>query len=762
MIKAILFSTCIFLVTIVFAQYELNEIQYSKAGSPELIIKAVPPLDDSKGITYDSLNMTYAGGWSFGQSFCIASHTTPVNKWIFVGAGAGVMIFDATDPYNLIKLSEIHARALVDDIHYGPGFLYLSAYFSGLEIWDIDDIENPQRLSRTGTTGLPRGGIYAPPLQTIPGEIPFVFLVNVVDGVDVFSVDWDGQPEFITNQNLTGSALIWDSFGFEWTLFIPAGNGGTKVIDLDDFWLGTYYTIPGYATSVASSNNYMLYILDHNFGLKVQNLPAMPYGQIALDGFPYRLYTTDSLAVIANSTTNPGGGINIVDITDWENPELMGEYPGYQTFVTGRSDASFSTGSSDGLVALDITDPTTPLFASNVELPVSANDIAVRDDYAYMGNNGFRVFDVSDKSHPVQVGYNETDGALVKLHGNYAVLCPKSMGSSNRINIMDVSDPENPEKLAHVTAPYMTYDLDIKGTYAYVACWWDGIRVVNFSDPEAPAWGSHVMGWVNGATPGEEWLYCQALDVSGDYLFAVDYGPFPDEDTRGLYVFDISDPATPVLLKRFPDYQGTAYDIEVSNGYAYIADADGGLSIVSVQDPLAPIQASYLALPDVAWAVDIFGNHAFVANYINGGVQVVDISLPEMPVVEGYYKRSGCFALNVTYHAGHAFVADGPAGMQIYNFDLLDHAQDHRVSGSYMTVFPNPATNTLTIRGIERHGPAQLTLFDISGKSILDLPVPYNGVQSQARINVSELPRGIYLLKVTNGKTEEYRKIILQ
>ena len=50
---------------------------------------------------------------------------------------------------------------------------------------------------------------------------------------------------------------------------------------------------------------------------------------------------------------------------------------------------------------------------------------------------------------------------------------------------MDISDPANPEYLAHYKAPVMTYDFSLKDNYAFIACWWDGFRVVNFADPNA-------------------------------------------------------------------------------------------------------------------------------------------------------------------------------------------------------------------------------------------------------------------------------------
>lgn len=743
--------------------FELAEIEFTRAGSTETIKKQIQPKEQPKLLAYDSLNMFYTGGWSFGQSFSIWSHATEFVKWLFIGSGAGVMIFDASDPYNLVKLSEIHARGLVDAIYYRDQTLYLAAYFSGLEVWDLSDMQNPVRLSRIPTTGLPRGGVYVPQPDNSPGSNPHAYLVNVVDGIDVFEINM-GQPTFVTNQNFTGSLLIWNSYGYGDLLFLAAGNGATKAIDLTLPILENPFNVPGTSTSVAAKDN-KLYIVNSSQGMKIYDFsqtPATQLGEVTLQGFPYRISLDTDVAYIANSTTNPGGGINVVDIADPSAPEELGTYPGYQNYVTGMEDRVFSTGGQEGCLALDASDPENPVFASNVELPVSTIDIAVKNDYAFIGNNGFRVFDISDKSNPVQVGFDDTEGALVKVFSNHAVYCPESMGSSNRINIMDVSDPANPQKMAHITAPYMTNDLDLKAYTAYVACWWDGIRVVDYSDPESPSWGSHVMGWVSGATPGEEWLYCQALDVSGDYLYAIDYGPFQDEDTKGLYVFDISDPLSPQLLKRYADYTGTGWDIEVSNGYAYIADNAGGMSIVSVLDPLDPEEVAYLPLGDAAWAVDVFGQYAFIANYILEGVQVVDISDPANPSIAGYYKRSGCFALNVTYHAGHVFVADGPAGMQIYNFDQLNDASSIKTTNNTLRVYPNPATNKIFIEGFQSARNAQISVYNLYGQIAFQSMNLALTKESGTSIDLANFRKGVYILSVTFENKIHQEKIVVQ
>jgi hypothetical protein len=759
----VLFSLSVTTLVVSQSTFQYNSIPLAKAGSFDITWqKAASPITKTSVSEYDSLNMSWAGSWSMGQSFCMGS--SPTGDTVFIGSGAGVIIMDASDPYNPVLLSEIHARALVDGICYNPGLgrLYLAAYFSGLEIWDVSEITSPARLSRIPVTGLPRSGIY----EKKNGDEIYCILVTVADGIQMFNVTVAESPVFVGSFPV--SNLAWSSAFNGTHLFLGKSSSGTQIIEgFDDIPnLASFGTINSATTDVTVDGDYA-YILHSGTGLKVyewQVQPAVLVGQLIISGYPNQIAKWNDLAYVANSTTNPGGGVNILDVSDPEAPAELSLYDSPNTYITGNGHMLATTGGQEGCLMLDLTDPENPVYASNHILAVSENDIAVRNDFAYTGNNGFRVFDVSDKSHPVQVGYNDTPGALVKLHGDIAVYCPKSMGSGNRVNFMDISDPTNPVKISYYNPPAMTYDLDLKGTFAYVACWWDGIRVVDFTDPESLSLAAHVMGWVNGAIPGEEWFFCQALDVEGDYLYAIDYGPFPDDDTKGVYVFDISDPGNPQLLKRLAEYQGTPYDIEVSNGYAYLADNAGGLSIVSVQDPLSPIQTSYLPLGDAAWAVDVFGQYAFVANYINEGVQVIDNSIPSMPTVAGYYKRTGCFALNVTYDAGHVYVADGPAGIQIYNFDLLSGQQEtYGDIPKLIHVYPNPAAENLYFStDLLSDGPAEISIIGLNGQIIRRYTIEIAPGQKQYKVDISHIQNGIYLLKVRAEANEYTRKIILQ
>ena len=766
--KSLIFLSMQFIACLLHSQ---DPIEHAKqtitpAGSLEQISVSVKPFKVSpKSADFDSLNMSFTGNWGFGQSFSVAC--SPSGDTVFVGAGAGILIFDATDPYNPVLISEIRSRALVDGCSYDPFSkrLYVAAYFSGLEIWDLTDLNNPQLLGRAPTTGLARGGIHFK--DDLPTMDKFAYLVNVGEGVDIFSVTDPSDPVLLDTYHITGSQYVWNSFKQGDTLYLASGAGGTRAVDLT----GTpVLTNPFNISTVSTSLNVLgteAFIVNSAYGLKIYDISVLPptmVGQIAQSGFPYTISVFNDHAFIANSTTNPGGGLNIFDVSNTSSPQHIVDYPGFQTYIAGKNNKVYCTGGSAGCIFFDMAEPLDPVAATTYPLPYSAWDIAVSGNYAYLGSNGFRVFDISDKNHPVQAGYNDIQGDLVEVTGDIAVYCPKSMGANNYVTFLNISDPQNPEFLGHYLAPVMTYDIDLKGHYAFIGCWWDGFRVIDFSNPANPVLAAHEMGWVNGGIPGEEWCYVQALDIEGDFLYLLDYGPFETDDTKGVYSFDISDPENPVFISRFENYTGTGCDIKVSGGYAYLADNAAGFNVIDVGDPANMSEVVHIPLGDAANAVDVFGDYAFIANYILEGVQVLNISNPATPFIEGYYKPSGCFAVNVTYNSGHVYVADGPAGFGIYKFDLLSGDEENAVMNGFdVEIIPNPARDYIVVcfnPGLA--GILKGELISLQGQTIRTFGATaiLPGRVSET-YDIAGIPHGTYLLRLTVNSRPFVQKIIL-
>lgn len=479
--------------------------------------------------------------------------------------------------------------------------------------------------------GLPRGGIYA------DGNL--VYIVAVAEGVQIFDVTIPSSPVNIGNCPLDPNSLAWTSAKSGDYIFAALSDGGLAIVDVSvpqyPFVAGTYYDIV-YGVGVSDD---LVYVVSYSYGLNILDISDLSNitvtGTCAVPGFPYRVQIVGSYAYVGNTDYSGAGGVNVVDVSDPANPSLVTSYVGFAEHIAAAGNTLAFTGSNMACSVLDISTPTAPVLASTYSIPNFIGDIYVDGNYAYTGNNGFRIFDITDKTNPVQVGYNITDGSIVRTAGNHAVYIRESMSSNS---------------------------------------------------------------WTSGGIPGETFCYAQALEVEGNYLYIIDYGPFTEEDTKGLYIMDISDILNPVLVTRFTGIASYGYDLDVVGNMVYIADNYGGVEVIDVTDKNNPVVRGYCSLPDGANSVMVTENMAFVADYINGGVQVVDVTNPDNPIVAGYYKRSGCFALAVDVKGTNIYLADGAGGFQIYTTTLITGTKNNPgPADAASTSYPNPFSDQLTI-----------------------------------------------------------------
>lgn len=743
--------------------YEMQAVQVSTPENVNLFTLQKPLSGDENRFEFDSLNVSYQGSWALGPSFSISCNG-PGNI-VFVGAGAGVIVLDVSTPSSPVELGEIHTRGLVDAIYFDEvtSRMYLCTYFSGFEIWDVSNFSAPMRLGRGSTDGLPRGGIFA------SGN--YVYVVTVANGVQVFDISDPSSPVNTGNCPLSATNFAWNSAKSGNYIFVAIGDGGMKVVDVSNPVNPQVVGSSDYLTTGVWVANGYAYIVGYNFGMRVLDISNLSnitqVGYISLTGYPYRITVIGNYAYISNATTNTGGGINVVDVSTPASPQLISTYTGYAEYVTGNGQIVAFT-SSVSYSILDISDPFNLVLASTYPLPNSTIDVAVSGNYAYSASNGFRVFDISDKTHPVQVGYDSNDGGLIELAADKAVYIRESMTANNPVMIMDISNPVAPSKVGQYNAPVMTWDLAIKEHYAFIACWWDGVRVIDFQDPANPVLVAHTFGWFNGAVPGDEYCFVQALDVDGNYLYLIDYQPFDDKDTRGLYIFDISDPTNPVKISRYTGLLSDGYDIDVVGDFAYICDMNGGMEVIDVTNKQFPQARGYISLPDVPRSIKVQANHAFIADYINGGVQVVNVTDPDNLNIDGYYTRSGCFALGVRVKGNNIYLADGLAGFQIYQTDLntgIGKSGTKELSGS--SAFPNPFTDRVQISTDRAQSANQeLSVYDASSRLIASLtPARYemgtavynwNGKTSSGM----EAVPGFYYYKTGSGQGSVSGKIL--
>lgn len=162
-----------------------------------------------------------------------------------------------------------------------------------------------------------------------------------------------------------------------------------------------------------------------------------------------------------------------------------------------------------------------------------------------------------------------------------------------------------------------------------------------------------------------------AVALYGSYAY-LGVGPY-------IVILDVSNPANPVVIGRTEPLPAVVNNLTVRDGYAYVADRDGGLRIVAVSDPAHPVEVGFYNPGVLIWDVAIAGNYAYTVTKGDDRLRIIDISDPAHPVEVGFLALPHC-AWSVVVKEGYAYVANYGWGLRIIN--VSDPANPVEV-GSY-------------------------------------------------------------------------------
>jgi hypothetical protein len=100
-------------------------------------------------------------------------------------------------------------------------------------------------------------------------------------------------------------------------------------------------------------------------------------------------------------------------------------------------------------------------------------------------------------------------------------------------------------------------------------------------------------------------------------------------------------------------------------------------------------------------------------------------------------------------------------GAIIDNFSIETALSNKEVSFTGFKIYPNPVRNEITISSSSASAdPLQISLFDLQGRLIKKVSISVSGTNHT--IDVSAIPSGFYLIKITQGLLVNTTKIIKQ
>lgn len=310
--------------------------------------------------------------------------------------------------------------------------------------------------------------------------------------------------------------------------------------------------------------------------------------------------------------------------------------------------AYLGTRGTHGVFIIDITDPSEPFVAAQYfpSQGTAPQDVKVQDEIGYFAMNdsggGVDIVDLSDPTHPVFLSHVNAGSHNVFI--NNQMLYTTSSSSSTRV--YDVSDPSNPA-LWH-TFDQGVHDVTVIGNRVYTSSFSSGTKIYDISNMSAtepplllglvPTGASSHSSW---STPDGNVLMNARERSSGDVgifdiadiadpaffarILANDFShnsrtsphnPLLVDDTlyvswysRGLQVFDVSNPSRPIHQGRFDTSRNWGVYPFLGPDKILLSDIDDGLLIVDVSDVLGAPHSDFdgdgeIAIGDVDLLVE--------------------------------------------------------------------------------------------------------------------------------------------------------------
>ncbi|WP_323171277.1 hypothetical protein [Natrialba sp. PRR66] len=320
-----------------------------------------------------------------------------------------------------------------------------------------------------------------------------------------------------------------------------------------------------------------------------------------------------------------------------------------ETVVGDDGDIAY-VATTTGFATVDVSDPADPtVLAREGGITVDGTPLIEILDVEVDGNrlvvpgpanptseevfHGFCCYDVSDPADPTPAIEPYETG--FHIHNCYLegdrlfVVSNGSPPAANELVIFDLGDDTVTERGRWALLDYdstwedlywlarYVHDVYVQDDIAYLPFWNAGTYLVDVSDPDAPAYVSHVVDpeldrdeqrtlddeTAQFSLPGND--HYAAVDDTGD-LMAVGReawatGSDDPDGAGGIDLYDISDPTTPTHQASIDapaaddeSYRGgtwtTAHNFELRNGRLYSAWYQGGVKIHDVSDPADPTE----------------------------------------------------------------------------------------------------------------------------------------------------------------------------
>jgi hypothetical protein len=487
----------------------------------------------------------------------------------------GLLILNISDPHSPQQVGYLQFPDTPIRIALADSFAFVSFYNGVIRVVDISDPTSPTLRGGTGVDEWPYC-LAAKGLYAYVGDMGFFQRLTIIDATN---------PDTLTISYLNIGKKPYSAYVHDTLLFVgtsgysPEYNNTLKVYNIADplspVYLGETEIIGNnYETiiqSITAVGNYVYFATTAPavYSVNISN-PYFPQIAGYFDAQLPSGYTWWGKSVAISGTTVFAaypGKLWLVDATD---PDSLSELTSYPTGGTAENIAVkdsilFAAAGPAGLWILDVSDPNQPRKIANLDSIGYAMDVIVADNLVYVVSmgvlpddplRGVWIINISNPFQPVIVGHHigiETNSSwATSIYKFQNLIFRSENGYPSMLEIVDVSDPANPDQLTIYQRPYFTRDIAVKDSFVYWVTTDSGVRIINCHNLFSPVEVASVLS----ATT--DYLISIAIQDSLAYV----------NNSNALFVLDISNPYA-VQIKDTLNGSYGAIDLVVLSDYLY-------------------------------------------------------------------------------------------------------------------------------------------------------------------------------------------------
>ncbi len=395
----------------------------------------------------------------------------------------------------------------------------------------------------------------------------------------------------------------------------------------------------------------------NNFGINAVIDEVTEIGQLDENYGIFRgLFVKGSVAFVASGLN----GLIALDISNPSSPVFLGqcELPGRQNSYVAdfEDDVAVISCEYDGVVTVNISDPSNMYILDRYDLTNSVQDIIVEDNIVYAAYtfSGLRTLNITNPSAITFEGsYYSGSGTVytIEKYGSY-ILAYNNVGYD--VDIINVTDVTNPSFVSSYNPGSSMRDITTKNTYAYLFLNSGYTYIVDLSVITSPSYTSQFTHSVcSQAKIESDILYIAAYSLvrfynvsnptsptfitnyqvesgDADYLYLNDTTLAVSQRNYGLLLLNVTDVTTPTKLGEF-EYYGNLNGVKVDNNFAYMSSNNGFL-IADVSDISNPvyIYKNDTDISNQVYHVALYNN--YVVAVFDHDIRIFDVSNPYNPV----------------------------------------------------------------------------------------------------------------------------------